>query len=219
MSGTFQGLTAANEAEEEARRKEAKRIRVSSYGGFDGGFSLRGVTAEEAHMLEGMVENRFWVSVNEDGRLVKYNKLNDVPGPTDDEQMMPFWNPAVSGQVQLELPLLSKMSAHQYPGLQIQGLGAGLRFSPDGYTREADRLTSFGFECLRSRRKEDDGRFWEIWNLSDFIFAQGELKELIQKHKALGIHDQLEQVIRFLCRKVSFGSLDVKWQVAALSYD
>jgi hypothetical protein len=212
-------LTASNEAEADRRRKEAARIRVSNYGGPNGGFSLQNATPEEIEMLQGMIENRFWVSVNDEGRLVKHNKLSDVPGPVDDEDMMPFWTPAVSGQVQLELPLAPTMPEHSSPGFLIQGLGAGMPFAVDGYVRQAQILESFGFRCLRSQRDPNNGRYYEIWYLGHFVFARGELEELISKHKTLSTHEKKDMVIRFLCSRVRFGSLDVKWQVAALSYD
>jgi len=218
-SSLFEGSTRANEAEEARRREAAKRIRCSSSGGPDGSFSLRGATPQELEMLQGMIENRFWVSVNDQGRLERHYKLADVPGPVDDEQMMPFWTPAMPGEVKLELPLVPTMSEHQSPGLQIQGLGAGMHFTPNGYAKEAAKLTGFGFDCMRSKRDEDSGRFWEIWNLGGFWSAKGQLKELISDHKHLGTHEKLEKVIRFLCERVRFGSLEVKWQVAALVYD
>ncbi|MEI9966990.1 MAG: hypothetical protein WDN67_05225 [Candidatus Moraniibacteriota bacterium] len=49
--------------------------------------------------------------------------------------------------------------------------------------------------------------------------AKGRLREVVQDHKDDGIPDQLKHCIRYLCRHVQFGSLDVKWQVAALTFD
>ena len=77
MSSLFECSTRANEAEEARLREEAKRIRCSSSGGSDGSFSLRGARPEELEMLRGMVENRFWVSVNDQGRLERHYKLAD----------------------------------------------------------------------------------------------------------------------------------------------
>lgn len=74
----------------------------------------------------------------------------------------------------------------------------------------------------------DDGKFWETWYLSGVWAAKGDLKGVVERRKLEGDKDQdravekrkeTNGVISFLCRKVSFGQLDVVVQRAAMVID
>lgn len=192
---------------------DEKKIRMFSSGGRDGEFSLRGLKPEEIENMEGMLHNHFWVTVNHDGRLETIRRKELVPGPTEDEDMLPFWSRHKSGAVQTEL-FETEDFKHRFPSIVIQHL-CGYGYTPERHKDCAQQLESYGFECMRSRRGEN-GRYWEIWLLLGPWSAKGELGKAVRRNKK---KDELDVVIDFLCRYVSFGSLDIMVQRAAMSMD
>ncbi len=92
--------------------------------------------------------------MNNEGRLEKVNKLSDVPGPIDDEQMMPFWMPALSGQVQLELPLpeLRRVGFFQDYNLRGWVLGNHLRLRVTPFRQSLSKEWAFG-ACVRDETR------------------------------------------------------------------
>ncbi len=171
---------------------------------------LSGLQKDEVKSLEAMVNGHTWcLSVN--GRLETRSRWEPLPAPAEDESMMPFWQPFVPGHTQLELRSV-ELPLGVHASIMIQSL-CGYHYSPENYRAESKKLKGFGFQCLRSRRGED-GRFWEMWYLPGTWSAQGEL--------ALAMPDirddriRIDAAVSFLCRKVSFGSLDVSWQRAAM---
>lgn len=184
-------------------------IRVISYG--RGGITLANLKQEEVENLEAMVHNHFWVTVT-DGRLETIRRKKDLPGPADDEELLPFWRREKSGTGQVELFEVN-IPQHQSPSIIIQHL-CGHHYTPENYKRQAEFLESLGFECLRSRRGAD-ARFYEIWLLPGLLFARGALKETMENVGFCG-KKELDKAVKFLCRNVSFGTLDVSYQMAAM---
>lgn len=174
---------------------------------------LSGLQEDEVKSLEAMVSGHTWcLSVN--GRLETRSRWEPLPAPAEDESMMPFWQPSTSGHTQLELRGV-ELPSGIHASIMIQNL-CGYRYSPENYRTESEKLEAFGFQCLRSRRGEN-GRFWEMWYLPGTWSARGELALAIQDIKDDQI--RIDTAVKFLCRKVSFGSLDVSWQRAAMVID
>lgn len=136
-----------------------------------------------------------------------------VPGPTEDEEMLPFWCRREPGPGPVQTQLFETENfKHRYPSVIIQHL-CGYGYTSERYKACAQQLESYGFECLRSRRG-NDGKFWEIWMLLGPWSAKGELGEAVKRNNKK--KDELEVVIKFLCKNVSFGSLDIMIQKAAM---
>lgn len=155
-----------------------------------------------------------WVRIK-DGELEIVNSWEPTPDPVADEETLPFWRKATEiERAQLQLIEMEPLGDHTFPSISIQSL-CGYYYSPENYQVQAGKLKSYGFECLRSQRRTD-GRFCEIWHLSDLIFAEGELKEKVGRHKG---KNALKVAVSFLAQNVSFGTLDVSIQRLAMVID
>ena len=194
-------------------KEKPKNIYIISQG--ECGLSLLNLTEKEKEYLEGMVNNNFWVTVT-DGRLEMIPRREELPPPAKDETMMPFWmpeNPPKGKQVKL-----FEVDVHENsgPSIHIQHL-CGYYFTPENYKIQAELLESYGFSCLRSRRGTD-GLFDEVWLLSSLWSAEGELKEVLTYPEDLRSNDKkgIDAAVSFLCRKTSFGTLDIAFQRASM---
>ena len=94
----------------------------------------------------------------------------------------------------------------------------GYGYSPESYRANAERLESYGFQCLRSRRGPD-ACYWEIWYLPGLWSAQGNLKEVLDAQKEQREKDLTKEAVSFLCHAVSFGTPNVTIQRAAMVLD
>lgn len=190
-------------------RKKEEKIRVGASGA--GEFSLKNLREEEIGGLLGMIGKHWWVTVIK-GRLETVCRRKDLPGPAEDGELLPFWRRRVPGNYQLEL-FKVPIPRYSSPSIIIQHL-CGYNYSPENYKFQTERLESYGFECLRSRRGAN-GRFSEMWNLYSLWHAKGGLEEALQ-----GIDQSskkgLDRAIEFLCSNCSFGTLDVAFQRAAM---
>jgi hypothetical protein len=184
---------------------------TSSRRGDENEITFSGLTEEEVERLRGWPIGHWWVKV-EDGRLSFGSARNAPPGPADDEEMMPFWRERDSEQpAQLRL-FEDDADLLMCPSFQIQSV-CGYDYTPEFYFNEVRKLERYGFVCLRSRR-DDSGRFYEIWHLPGCWLAKGELAEAVSGFKTS--EEKTKAVIRFLCENVSFGTLDVGVQRAAM---
>lgn len=193
------------------RKEEDKGIKISSHG--SDSFSLRNLQREEVENLQGMVYNHFWVTVT-DGRLEVVRRREELPGPAEDEEMLPFWRRATPGTQQVQLFEVD-IPKHSFPSIIIQSL-CGYAYTPENYKYTAELLESYGFVCLRSRRGEDS-KYWEMWFLCGLWSAKGGLKEFLEMASSESDKKKLEATIKFLCKNVQFGTLDVSWQRAAMT--
>ncbi len=188
----------------------SETISISSYG--DQGVTIKGLTRAEVDLLVGLSIRQYWLRVNDQGRLEKVNTKSELPAPSEDRTMMPFWrrpNPS-SDSVQLQLLDLSEKPTHSCPSFYIKHL-CGYYYSDENYAREVEKLESWGFYCLRSRR-DDVGRFDELWYLPGEFVAKGDLAEALKECNC----DKTEAVRSFLCKNASFGTLDIVVQRAAM---
>lgn len=180
---------------------------------------IAGLTPEEATKLdEAITVGTLWVRKGRDGELQFSPAHLPVPDPVEDDLMHPFWRPFVpgNGAIQLEMFDEERLRSSCLPTIIVQHVGAGDDLK-GSYARNAAKLRSYGFECMRSRREEENGRFIEMWTLFTFYAAKGPLKEAIESEKTT--QGQVDAAVSFLCRHVHFGSLDACVQYAALQFD
>jgi hypothetical protein len=197
----------------------------SSHQGNECRKTLGNLTSEEGGLVDGCVCGYQWISV-EGGRLVSYRRFDELPSPVTDPLMAPFWRRPTPGKTEIQHQIFASDDwPTPSPHFSIQSL-CGYGYSPERYATEAAKLERYGFQCLRSRRSED-GRYWEIWYLPGDWAARGELREAIEtapKHPFTNTEAgakkewaaKIEVVVQFLCRNVSFGTLDVSGQRAAM---
>lgn len=167
----------------------------------------------------GMALSGLWATGKDDRRLDTKWRKEQLPSPVADEEMLPFWRPLNPGKAQLRI--FEDGEKYFFPKIIIQHL-CGYNYTPENYIEQAERLERFGFECLRSRR-DDNERFWEMWCLFGLFSAEGELKEFLDEKetkfsKFMDFKDTelLKSAIEFLCETVSFGALDIAIQRAAM---
>ena len=210
---------------------EKPRVRVSGWGPYDQdnqtmSITLEGIPKSEREKVEGMEHGNYWMTVR-DGRTEFSPTHTPLPGPADDDSMLPFWSPKSDKPQHFEKRVFDKgrLDGSSSPAFYVSHL-CGYDYSPDGYKRNASLLESYGFACMRSRRG-DNGKFWEHWYLPGTFLAAGDLKKTIEQatKKAAGKNFQVQTkavtdaVISFLCGNVSFGTLDVVVQAAAMTID
>lgn len=201
---------------------EDTTLRISSSstparGNLTGSISLANMSAEEVERFKSTLrEGLYWVTT-ENGRLVFHPKHNPLPNPIDDEKMLPFWRPLREGEGTGETHEVTFIGSEKFdvssPSFTIQHL-CGYYYTPERYRSMASLLTTWGFDCLRSRRG-DEGHYWEIWYLPGLWSAKGDLREAVGE-RPTG-KDVVEKATRFLCAKASFGTLDVSVQRAAMT--
>lgn len=193
----------------------------------DNQVTISNMTSEEAELLVGMIRGKHWLSID-NGRLSTVARFNPLPGPVDDIDMMPFWRRfmlPLDGRLQVNTFDPESMKNISEGSIVIQSL-CGYNYSEENYKRQAGKLISWGFECLRSRRKPDGG-YWEIWYLPGPWAAKGELEDAIKKAeveaKARGeLRDSKRSTratLTFLRKNVEFGTLDITAQRLCMVID
>ncbi len=194
---------------------EQKHARISAFGSES--VTINSLTKGEIKKMEGVVRGHAWVTGDEKGRLKFVDTREKLPSPEKDDEMLPFWRKPKSDEIaQLEFQDLGKEDwKHSSPSIFIQHL-RGYNYTSEGYRHTASQLEGYGFSCMRSKRG-DDGRYWEIWFLPSLFLAEGALQETIAMETENDA--KFNKAINFLCANVSFGSLDVSVQRAAMVFD
>lgn len=187
-----------------------EQVRVRQYG--NGEVRIVGLMKDEIEALLGMVAGANWIRA-EDGRLVIESALEPAPPPQEDPPIAAWWPKDHPQFAQLEM-FAPDFRAGKGGGIIIEHL-CGYGWSREGYEKESQKLTDWGFECLRSKRGPD-GRFWEMWFLSNPICAKGDLLETVQW---VPLEKRTEAAIQFLCHNARFGSLSIATQRAAMTMD
>lgn len=229
---------------------DRSKVRVVSYGGSHQRNSLHidihGLDNKELDLMQGAMHGHHWVTCK-DGRIENVPTYKQLPGPTEDEMMLPFWRRPQEGvETQLSLFSLEPMPDWCSPCITIQHL-CGYNYTAERYRHEAENLTRWGFMCLRSQRNLS-GEYWEQWYLPLWA-AQEELKQAIdaqdpyflqrntveeflrdtftipkekpyvEKTDKNRLKREIDVAVRFLCRNAQFGTLDVSIQRAAMTVD
>lgn len=185
-------------------------LKIGTWGA--GKCTIENLTPEEIELIRGAIlGGHNWVRRGTDGRLEKVPSYVALPSPVEDAEMHPFWrhvNPteAIRLVEQVSLPGVERLSG-QSPSISIQHL-CGYYYTPESYKANGQRLESYGFQCLRSRRG-GDGQFWEIWFLPGIWSAKGALKEAIEHRSANTDGIKLDRALEFLRVNVQFGTLDL----------
>jgi hypothetical protein len=177
---------------------------------------ISGLQGGEIEMFESAIGNCSWIMANEDGRIQSIPKYKPLPDPIDDEEMLPFWSKIEGKNIETRFEeTLVDTSKHPHPQIIISNL-CGYNYSPENYRIQARRLKDFGFEQMRSQR-DSAGRFTEHWFLEYSGAAEGNLKLFIDKlGNDIKAQQRLDAIIDFLCKNVSFGSLEIAYQRAAM---
>lgn len=195
--------------------KTEKIISVSSYGGGteDGGGSvtIAGLSRKEVEGLLAMVAGACFVGVK-NNQLEVFSKLKDLPGPVDDQVMYPFWRKPsqeeISQQSLFDTYVFEETSRHSDPAIFISHV-CGYSYTKEKYKMYVEKLESYGFECMRSKRGID-AKFWEFLYLPSLSFAKGDLKNHLKQKK------DIQEALDFISRNVKFGSLSVSTQKLAM---
>lgn len=191
-----------------------KRIHWTSRSG-SGELKLEGFTHREMDQIEGWLKGCYWATV-ENGRLHVCATRNEVPGPVDDIEMLPFWRKFEDRTATMQTSLFDvdmNIEKAISPHFLIQHL-CGYGYTPEKYIENAKILESYGFECMRSKRGTD-GKFWEIWFLPGLYAAKGAFEEYLKREQHSSGTGTVKDAINFLCKTVRFGTLDVSVQRAA----
>ncbi len=206
-------------------------IRVSKFGRTepDGTteITFSGIPKDKTDHMQGVTTGQYWMSVI-GGQITFVSAREALPEPAADEDMLPFWRPLrASGCVQLEMKELvfEPEARNESPSFMVKHL-CGYNYTPEAFRQNVARLTSYGFECMRSRRG-DDGKFWETWYLPGAWAATGELRTAIDQHMkrvditdySLRTREETKALIEFVRNRVLFGSLDVCHQRLAMVLD
>ncbi len=189
---------------------------------------ITGLTAAEFASVESALLGVTWVRVVE-GRMQAAPAKLPLPDPTADLLMTPHWSGDREhdwlGQPEItrtrnvrEFDKASNCSA----SILIHGITAAVSNPKERdsyYVASANKLESWGFECMRSRRGKD-GRFWELWYLPGLYASKGELAKAIEPAKESGVAAEVKASVRFLMNcSVPWGSVDVCCQRAAITFD
>jgi hypothetical protein len=183
-----------------------EKIRIGSYG--SGQIQITGISPEDQDTIMSSIRGGAnWIRVL-DGKLISVPCYKDLPDPIEDREMLPFWREVPESEIpklQMEFTEFQNLNEHQSPSIIIQSL-CGYNYSEENYKVQAKRLESFGFEIMRSRRKEDFS-YWEAWFLPGLWRARGELKEMIDSVSKN--EEKFKVAIKFLSNRSEFGTLDV----------
>ena len=148
------------------------------------------------------------------GELEYISSYKPLPDPIKDEDMLPFWRHPSPGEKESAHTLFDfdKLEDHSSPGISISHL-CGYYYTPESYQMYGERLQSYGFEIMRSRRGSD-AKYWEKWWLPGLWCAEGDLAEAIGKEQ--NDKKALKRAVDFLAKNISFGTLDVSVQRLAM---
>ncbi len=180
--------------------------------------TLSGIPKDQQEKVEGVTFGQYWMTVT-DGKIVFSPAREPLPRPVEDEEMLPFWRRHKECQAVMHELVFDHEERNSLPSFMIKHL-CGHNYTPENYRLNAEILEGYGFVCMRSPRGED-GRFWEMWYLPGTWAAKGDLAvEIEGKYDGVASKKkEIDDVVKFLCRNVSFGQLDVVIQRAAMSIE
>lgn len=204
-----------------------ERVRVSGWGHSNGAtisITISGVPEDRREHIEGTISGAYWMTAN-NGELAFSPTKEPLPDPVEDADMAPFWRRYEERQGLLKEMIFDPEERCDFPSFMVKHL-CGYHYTPEDYRANAILLESYGFVCMRSQRGHD-GKFWETWYLPGSWAAKGELEAAIKSWKhsgkeqdsATAMSNETKNIVSFLCRRVSFGSLDVVVQRAAMVMD
>lgn len=198
---------------------EPKPPQVSQWGG--GKLVIENCSNEMADAIKAAILGVRWFAVDGSGAVVTADRMSALPDPVAE----PFWGESWQHSKQCgdsvaayeTVEIGNRPDGYCSPHLTIQHL-LGYGYDREDYRREALKLQSWGFHCMRSRRG-NDGKYWEIWYLPGYFAATGDLRLFINAQRgtpAKPDHKITEKVVDWLCLNARFGTLDVSAQRAAM---
>ena len=178
--------------------------------------TVAGLTDTEPDQLEAALTlGNSWVRTNPDnGRLISVSTHKLLPDPMQDDDMLPYWEAHPKTEGITEMRRYNDDFQSQSASIMIQSLGA-YDPSKERWRREAAKLTSYGFVCMRSPRGED-GKYWEAWYLPSLYSAKGEFSQALADVAAT---EKLDRAISFLCSHCHVGTIDLITQKAGMGAD
>ena len=185
------------------------KVHLQQYGGDT--VTFKGLSSEENEKMQGVANGMWWVKIVE-GKAVFMPAYKQLPPPIEDEEVLPFWGPRQS--VRFEVFEISSNKHHNDTSIIIQSICA-YSYSSENYKGKSEKLESYGFDCLRSRRG-NDGQYWEIWYLPGLWAAKGSLQAVISPTK--DEKKKIQKALDFLATDIRFGSLDLCVQRMAMSH-
>jgi len=198
--------------------EKQRKVEVASWG--NGKITIE-VTAETdlELIVAALRYGTYYIRV-QNGNLEAIPVHEELPPPFPDENMLPFWRRATTdemagGREMFDAYIMDKSRLYS-PAIFINHL-ATPNYTKKKYIENGQKLTSYGFECLRSRRGKD-GKFWETWFLPGLWAAKGDLGQIISIAKDTE-KQRLDAAIGLLRKEISFATLDVSEQRLAISID
>jgi len=203
---------------------EQESIKITGYS--NKSVTIGGLSSSESDQIQGAMRGFGWVRVGHDGRLMSTPAHSTLPGPIDDEGMLPFWRPATEDEKRRGLAqpeLFEKpfyMGGHD-PSIIIKHL-CGYLYTPQRYKNCAKTLESYGFCCMRSRRARD-GKYWEHWVLHGLWMAEGDLKQYIEERQLRYPNkltlQQTSDILTFIYRRAPYGAADITVQRSCMTVE
>jgi hypothetical protein len=192
-----------------------RKARVTGWGVGSESVTISHLKPGESDLIEGAINGHQWVGT-EEGRVVAISKNNPLPSPTDDEKMLPFWRRRQESTSEMQEVLIDTESLHERTSFSLYiSSPCGYGYTPEMYKVEAEKLTRWGFVCMRSQRTLD-GKYWEVWYLCGLWSAKNELEESIKYGNKDSEKEKLEKALDFLATNSSFGSLEATVQRLAM---
>lgn len=144
-----------------------------------------------------------WIRVSNGKILVL--PAHKPPLPLEDETMEGFFPSEKSKEPKYKQTLLFPDSVAGKDGASIYVSSLVGYGDPSYYKAKLKSLEDAGFVCLRSRR-DQDGKYWEIWYLGSPIFAKGEIKG-----------KSVEEIRSWLCNSIVPGNVSIEGENWGLS--
>lgn len=186
-----------------------------------GQITIGGLNQDDVEKIMAAINSDAYCIQISERKIEAVPRYQPLPSPIEDSAMLPFWRMATKeevGQIEIFGDDACSNEVYYSPVIIVQGL-CGYYYTPENYKHYAQKLVSYGFDCLRSRRGED-GKFWELWYLPLFL-AKGELGtklSLINESEAEERKNaKLKMAVEFIRREIQFGSLDITVQKLAMA--
>ena len=211
-----------------SKTKPQKAARIAGYSKND--VTISGLAPGELERVEAAMGGNGWMRVRE-GRIEFVPSHEPLPAPIEDP-LLPWWRPYGDNPgdaMQLELFDETRLRDTWSASIIISSL-CGYGYTPENYKQEAERLSRYGFICMRSQR-DDAGRYAEFWYLPGLWASKDELKVAMEWEKKVALNDfglpeideevtyvrvpenkKLYAALEFLRRNCRFGACDVTIQ-------
>lgn len=168
--------------------------------------NISGLTVSEFDAIESFLKGGSYLRVI-DGRLHAYDVYEPLPDPETDPIIAPHFDARISYEALGKVP--SGEGWHS-PGIVLSHLVGNA-------AKDARKLKSWGFSCMRSPRGRCGG-YWEQYVLHGMWQAKGDLKKHMDGLGKLSWSQEAESACKFVVdQRIRFGTLDITIQRWALA--